>query len=154
MASKIISVFRDRFFVRLQSDRKDVEQAGCRSNNGLWWIAKRDGWFRPCWIYITEYPRGYFRIRNDMWMPIPKKAWSLSLPRVGGVERFELTFHKSELTDSIHDLIFFSCSVPGFQFSSPLFKETGEVPVYAWTIKGRQHYDATHPKANKSSGTS
>ena len=144
MPQNIISTFRDRFWLTVQQ-RRDVERAG-RSSNGVWWIVRRDNWFRPCWIRLSEYSPGCFRIRNDIQVSVPKSAWPLHMPPIGGCESFELTFHESELTDAIHELIFSCCSVNDFQFSSPLFPESGEVPTYAWTIKGKQHDDVTRRK--------
>lgn len=145
MTTKLISTFKNRFWYTV-SERRDVERAG-RTGNGIWWFVRRDDWFRPCWVRLSEYSSGCFRIRDDVHVPIPKSAWPLHLPHYGGVAQFELTFHESELTDDIHDLIFSCCSVPGFHFASSLFPESGEVPHYAWTMKGKQHYDATHQKA-------
>lgn len=145
MPSKLVSTFKDRFWLTV-SERRDVERAG-RSREGVWWITRHDDWFRPCWIRLSEYSAGCFRIRNDIGVPIPRSAWSFHMPHYGGCSQFELTFHESELTDDIHELIFSCCAIPQFQFSSPLFKESGEIPHYAWTIKGDQHYQATRKKS-------
>ena len=141
MSSKIISTFCRQFWFTL-TGHAGVEEAGHKSD-GVWWIVRRDEWFRPCWIHLLEYSPGCIRIRNDMQVPIPKSAWPLDKPYIGGCEQFELTFHESELRDDIHELIFSACLIPGFKFASPLFDESAVASGNVWTIKGRQHHDAT-----------
>ena len=141
MPSKIISDFCDRYWLTLVN-HKGVEKAG-QKPDGVWWIVCRDGWFRPCWIHLSEYSPECIRIRNDIRVPIPKLVWPLDKPAVGGCEQFELTFHESELQDGIHELIFSSSSIPGFRIDSPLFDKSKELPGYGWTIKAKKHHDAT-----------
>ena len=134
-----IKDFRDSFAAGLFR-RSGVCASGVK-RQGVWWIVRDGDWYRPCWIFITQYSPGCIRIRSDIDPGLPKTSWPHAKPDAGGAHKFELTFHETELTKDTQELIFGCCSVRDFQFTSPLFSESGEIPHYAWTRKGEQHYN-------------
>ena len=135
-----IRKFRDSFANYL-FNHAGVSQVGVNSE-GVYWVTHKGDWVRLCWLNICEYCPGCIRLRNSHIISIPKSKWPFNKPNVGGAERFEFTFHESELNESIHDLIYGCCAIDGFLFSSPLFEKSGEIPAYAWTIKGSKHYES------------
>jgi len=139
MKANRIKDFRDSFDISL-NDRSEVCAHG-RKQSGVWWVVRDGDWFRPCWIYFSEYSSGCIRIRSDKDPGFPKTSWPHPKPDAGAHQKFELTFHESELTKSTQELIFGCCSYRDFHFSSPYFSESGEIPHYACTRKGKQHYD-------------
>ncbi len=139
MKENLIKDFRDSFAAGL-FDRSGVCASGVK-RNGVWWVIRDGDWFRPCWIYISEYYSGCIRIRSDIDPGLPKTSWPHPRPDAGAPHKFELTFHESELNKSTQELVFGCCSTRGFQFSSLLFSQSGEIPHRAWTRKAEQHYN-------------
>ena len=63
----------------------------------VWWIDRDEMSIFPCWIDVYEYEPGFIRLTNQSSDCFPAARWPTELPVIGGKQRFEITFHESEL---------------------------------------------------------
>ncbi len=102
------------------------------------WRVTRGIWTTVHWFTVTSYAPELFRLRNDVIASIPRKIWPFPRPER---DRFELTFHCSEIAEDLGQPLFAFCSVreePKVILDWPLFEGESTYPGYAWTQKARQ----------------
>jgi hypothetical protein len=90
------------------------------------------------WVTVTEYAKGLYRLRNDVYADIPKKLWPFARP---AIRNFELTFHWSEFTNNllgrqVYEFCNAVAEVP-FQYPWKQFEGVETYPQYAWTPRAK-----------------
>ena len=103
----------------------------------VYWRYSQEGWVTVVWLTVTNYSPGLLRIRNDILANIPKRIWPFDLPLHAS---FELTFHCSEVCESICEPLYAFCvagTEHGLQLGWPLFEDEPAYPRYAWTKKAK-----------------
>ena len=90
------------------------------------------------WVTVTEYAKGLYRLRNDVYADIPKKLWPFARP---AIRNFELTFHWSEFTEKLvgrHVYEFCNAvAVDPFHYPWEQFTDQETYPQYAWTARAQ-----------------
>ncbi|MCX6916972.1 MAG: hypothetical protein NT167_28700, partial [Verrucomicrobia bacterium] len=129
-------------------DRPGVQRSTLRRDT-ISWRVERDGWSTVLWVTVTEYAPGLIRLRNDVYASIPRDVWAFALPKR---QRFELTFHWTEMTTDLGEPLYAFCSAladEGVELGWPLFDEEDAYPGYAWTRKGRALIEAREAEARE-----
>lgn len=119
--------------------------AGVVDGYDVWWIGEHKGTARPFFFSMGQYSPACFRVNTSgVHVAVPVKAWPGHRPYVGSViEKVQLTFHETELTESIHDLIVQACSTEDAVIASPLFRGGEAQPYYDWSERAKaQNYQS------------
>ena len=114
-------------------DRPDASQSGLCHETISWRLIQKNN-LGLRWVTVTEYAKGLYRLRNDVYADIPKKLWPFARP---AIRSFELTFHWSEFTDDlVGQQVYEFCNavaVEPFHYPWQQFADVETYPQYAWT---------------------
>ena len=132
-------------------DRQGVQRSTLKRDT-ISWRVERDGWITVLWVTVTEYTPGLIRLRNDVYASIPRDLWAFALPKR---QKFELTFHWTEMIPDLGEPLFAFCSAladEGVQLGWPLFDGETAYPGYAWTPKARAFIEAQQAARERRNG--
>ena len=100
----------------------------------LFWVVEKEGWFSLRYFVLSDFPKGFVRIRSDARLPEIKKFWPHKIVKL---PQFEMTVHQSEINAAfvkdLRDFVGFLVEERDEIYTWDIFEDADQYPDYGWS---------------------